>query len=68
MASRGFSSSVRAAKALKWKLNGTTVQVDKYIKAVETAVDGLPSQFAAKAKVGIIQYAPLLPYTRFVNI
>ncbi|KAF8855004.1 hypothetical protein BDZ45DRAFT_676513 [Acephala macrosclerotiorum] len=58
MASRGFSSSGRAAKALKWKLNGTTVQVDKYIKAVESAIDTLPSQFAAKAKVGIIQGNP----------
>ncbi len=67
MASRGFSSSVRAAKALKWKLNGTTVQVDKYIKAVETAVDALPSEFAAKAKVGIIQCVASPPHTRFVN-
>jgi hypothetical protein len=60
MTSRGFSGSVRAAKALKWKFNGTTVPVDKYIKAFEAAVDALPSKLAAKAKVGIIQYIPLL--------
>ncbi|CZS88738.1 uncharacterized protein RAG0_00379 [Rhynchosporium agropyri] len=58
MTSRGFSTSVRAAKALKWKFNGTTVQVDDYVTAVETAVDALPSKLAAKAKVGIIQGNP----------
>ena len=55
MASRAFSSSARAAKALRWKLHGTTVPVDNYIAAVERAVEALPPKLAAKAEVGIIQ-------------
>ncbi|TAQ91347.1 hypothetical protein B7494_g364 [Chlorociboria aeruginascens] len=58
MASRAFSSSSRAAKALKWKFNGTTVPVDSYIAAVERAVDALPTKFSAKAEVGVIQGNP----------
>ncbi|GAB7356017.1 hypothetical protein MBLNU459_g6638t1 [Dothideomycetes sp. NU459] len=40
--SRLFSTSRRLAKALKWKLNGTTAQIDWVKRIVEAAVEALP--------------------------
>jgi len=49
-----FSASARAAKALKWKLNGTTQQVDWAKKILESAVDEVP-ELATKVDSAIIK-------------
>jgi hypothetical protein len=40
--SRLFSSSTKIAKALKWKYNGVTEDVDWAVRALERAVDVVP--------------------------
>jgi hypothetical protein len=49
-----FSSSARAAKGLKWELNGTTEPVDWAKRIMERVVDQVP-KLAEKADRAIIK-------------
>ena len=52
--SRMFSSSARRIKELKWKLNGTTEDVDWVKQLLNEAVDKAPG-LAGKVDSGIIK-------------
>jgi hypothetical protein len=52
--SRVFSSSAHLIKELKWKLNGTTEDVDWVKKILNEAVDKAPG-LAGKVDSGIIK-------------
>ena len=52
--SRMFSTGARAAKALKWELNGTTEPVDWAKRILERAVDQIP-KLSEKADRAVIK-------------
>lgn len=52
--SRFFSSAARAAKCLKWELNGTTQNVQGQLAKIETALDKIP-ELAGKVEKGAVK-------------
>jgi hypothetical protein len=54
MSSRTFSTALRHAKALNWRLNGTTQDIEWAKQAIEATIDQIPA-LAGKVDSAVIK-------------
>ena len=54
MSSKAFSTALRRAKALNWRLNGTTQDIEWAKQAIEGTIDQIPA-LAGKVDSAVIK-------------